>query len=983
MHDSAPHGEQELVAASLRTLRESWFESLCWKLVTSLSSESQAALARVRDDLGAQGLVRALVVAKIAELDGRVSSGLDIVRHLQRSGVFGTRLGRDEDLWLLSGEVRLRLRSGTLPGVWHHNPERLASLLLEYWAVCRADLVGSTQTIEELAVYWAVTDPRLGVEWCALPRDPFKGFTGYPPRPESEDPASRAALVLTSSDRFKEYAQKRLSRLPEWFGEPYHVVKIAEQIEKVNWVDSWVAEARRTVSPDGWERFNLTALQDASHSARLALRSVFENLTPSEVCSLIPRTQDQVFLDRCLEKFFAHERIQEWALDDLPGPHGPEDETEPRIPDWIRNRVLHGGIRTWHGHHGPIPWWWFVLENERDVIDFRHAVQAGAVAAARSGAPGQVDLLVPDRHERLAPLSMPIRYNLDSTREVMQLLQALEAQCLRLDVMALRDDGRIRLLHSLPIRVDTTGMEQDRDAAMRILRDRTGGDPDALYGLLEKEPDSDSLTAFLSSERAKAEDLMVRLESAPSTGSVSSQIAEARTYVDQLRAYRADFGPTAQAATETAFAEAIDRLWVLRQQAGLFPTVPSRADNSSPDRWLPLMDALSDDRQAFVHISLEAGYPAVQWALRRNSRVHTGLVHVPDARMDALHKAADLWTRRPEAWGGVDREPAQLLDLVQRLLTQIAGPIVRQLTAHGVQHVIISPAGLFELWPLHAVPVSPEDDAPTLDQCFASVTYAPSLTALRAMARRPRPEARVPSVAAAYDPGNLGAVESEALAVTRLHPGGQILTGSAATPSRFLEQAREAAYVTVSCHSSQADDPWQTSLRLADDEDTDGRLTMARIRADGTFDKALLVVLSACSTGTRLEHRPSPPDPRTLESACLAAGARTVASSAWEIADLPALVFTTLLHAHIAGGSSIPVSFRNALDYLRHARWLSNKAENEENVIRAASVLDAVRPGWRAQLAEGPEPGLTYSHPYYWSGFKLTGLVETPPPADR
>ncbi|WP_282082965.1 CHAT domain-containing protein [Streptomyces tendae] len=979
MYDSASHDEQELLAASFRSLRESWYESLCWKLVTSLSSESQEALARVRDDLGAQWLVRALVVAKIAELDARVSSGLDIVRHLQRSGLFGTRVGREEDLWLLSGEVRLRLRSGTLPGVWHHNPERLASLLLEYWTVCRADLVESTQVVEELAVHWNVMDPRLGAEWCALPRDPFKGFAGYPTQLGSEDPAARASLLLTSTQRFKEYAQRRLSRLPEWFGGPYHLVKVAEQIEKINWVDSWVFEAMRTVSRGGWERLNLTALQHTAHSARLALGSVLEGLTPSEVCSLIPRTQDQVFLDRCLENFFAYEWSQAWSLNDLPGPHGPEDEAEPLIPDWIRNRVLHGGIRTWHGHHGPIPWWWFVLENERDVIDFRHAVQAGAVAAARSGLPGQVDLLVPDRHERLAPLSMPIRYNLESTREIMQLLQALEAQCLRLDVMALHGDGHVRLLHSLPIRVDTTGMEQDRDTAMRILRDRTGGDPDALYELLEQESDDDSLTAFLSSERAKAEDLMVRLESAPSTGSVSSQIAEARTYVDQLRAYRADFGPTAQAATETAFAEAIDRLWVLRQQAGLFPTVPSRAENSSPERWLPLIHALSDDRQAFVHISLEAGYPAVQWALRRNNRIHTGHVHVPDARMDALDKAAVLWTRRPEAWAGVDREPAQLLDLVQRLLAQIAGPIVRQLTEHGVQHVIISPAGVFELWPLHAARVSPEDDAPTLDQCFASVTYAPSLTALRAMARRPRPKARVPSVAAAYDPGNLGAVESEALAVTRLHPGGQILTGSAATPSRFLEQAREAAYVTVSCHSSQADDPWQTSLRLADDEDTDGRLTMARIRADGAFDKALLVVLSACSTGTRLERRPSLPDPRTLESACLAAGARTVASSAWEIADLPALVFTTLLHAHIAGGSTIPVSFRKALDYLRHARWLSNRAEDEENVIRAASVLDAVRPGWRAQLAEGPEPGLAYSHPYYWSGFKLTGLVESPP----
>ena len=159
--------------------------------------------------------------------------------------------------------------------------------------------------------------------------------------------------------------------------------------------------------------------------------------------------------------------------------------------------------------------------------------------------------------------------------------------------------------------------------------------------------------------------------------------------------------------------------------------------------------------------------------------------------------------------------------------------------------------------------------------------------------------ASAPSGLAEILPG-LPRAEGEARAVASLYGRSQLLEGEAATPSRFLEQARRSAVVHFAGHAvASAADPALSFLALSPAAAGPSVLyaqDIARVRWPATR----LVVLSSCRTVESAQ--PDAEGIQGLARAFLAAGVPAVVGALWNVDDDLAYAIARSLHRRIAGG---------------------------------------------------------------------------------
>jgi CHAT domain-containing protein len=294
----------------------------------------------------------------------------------------------------------------------------------------------------------------------------------------------------------------------------------------------------------------------------------------------------------------------------------------------------------------------------------------------------------------------------------------------------------------------------------------------------------------------------------------------------------------------------------------------------------------------------------------------------------------------------VERFRAQLAErslgwaeTAQRLYAKVLGPAAEALS--GTTEWVIAPDG--DLWQLPFAVLTGRDGKAVIEG--HAISYTPSLTALREIRRRAKPEGRAAvQLLAMGNPLAAGGAKNllpesaeEVAAIRTLYPAKDVAARVAAqaTAGEFVALAPTARVIHVASHSEMNNsDPMYSGLLLTPDAEHVDGLVEARQLLDTPL-RAELVILSACETGLGKAERGE--GLLGLGWSLTAAGASASLLSQWKVDSAATRDLMISLHRGLAGGTR------------------KTRAE----LLREAMLETMARPGYR--------------HPFYWGAFSLLG----------
>jgi CHAT domain-containing protein len=257
---------------------------------------------------------------------------------------------------------------------------------------------------------------------------------------------------------------------------------------------------------------------------------------------------------------------------------------------------------------------------------------------------------------------------------------------------------------------------------------------------------------------------------------------------------------------------------------------------------------------------------------------------------------------------------------LQELYQELIEPIRPWLRG---EHLIFAPYGLLHHLPFHALMDTRRRHL--IDDFTTSYTPSASVFALCA-ARLPSPmhDALVfgsPDRAAPR-------IEEEARAVAATLPGARLLLGDEASLQAFRQQAPSCRFLHIAAHGwMRRDNPIFSSIRLGDADLQLFDFQSMSIQAD-------LVTLSGCSTGANVLAGAD--ELLGLTRGVLAAGARTLLASLWDVQDQSTSAFMKVFY-----------------------RCLTEFPDNLPCAAAARSAMLEVRE--------------QFPHPYHWAAFVVAG----------
>jgi CHAT domain-containing protein len=250
------------------------------------------------------------------------------------------------------------------------------------------------------------------------------------------------------------------------------------------------------------------------------------------------------------------------------------------------------------------------------------------------------------------------------------------------------------------------------------------------------------------------------------------------------------------------------------------------------------------------------------------------------------------------------------------LYNRLLQPVTEKL-APGDRLVIV-PVDTLERIPFAAL-VSPFSMRYVIEDHI--VVIAPSATVYLAVATRHR---GIHSLLALADPlridsPRLEASRTETANIARFYKSRKILTGAAVTPAAFAANARTADVIHYAGHASSGGPGCAPSLLLSSDRD--GRDTLDAHEIAALKLRASVVVLAACGTADGNIQKTE--GTISLARAFLAAGAPSVISTLWPIADDRAAPLFTRLHQEITAGADPATALQTAqLEMIRRKTGL-------------------------------------------------------------
>lgn len=206
----------------------------------------------------------------------------------------------------------------------------------------------------------------------------------------------------------------------------------------------------------------------------------------------------------------------------------------------------------------------------------------------------------------------------------------------------------------------------------------------------------------------------------------------------------------------------------------------------------------------------------------------------------------------------------------------------------------------------------------------AEVVVAPSANVYVALAKRKALPLK--SIFVVADPAfdgvkypalpRLAGAASEGRSIARGYLAANLLMAQDARPARVLARWNHASVLHVATHALLDEhDPGNSALLLAGDSGAAGELPL-HIIAAADLHRVQLVVLAGCRTATRAN---TTTNVSSLTSAFLAAGARNVIGSVWNIDDAATLVFSRGFHSRILAGIAPAAALRQTQIDMLHS----------------------------------------------------------------
>ncbi|MEQ9238619.1 CHAT domain-containing protein [Coleofasciculus sp. E2-BRE-01] len=268
---------------------------------------------------------------------------------------------------------------------------------------------------------------------------------------------------------------------------------------------------------------------------------------------------------------------------------------------------------------------------------------------------------------------------------------------------------------------------------------------------------------------------------------------------------------------------------------------------------------------------------------------------------------------------------------------------------NGINELIIIPHLLLHQIPLAALPIpnsSPASKNGASRDYFGDkflLRYTPSCQILKFCHQRRDQDVETLSatqygtVEDATDDLPFASFEGEQIA--RLHniPDNLRLKGKTqATVKNYRHLVHQVQVIHSSHHAEfRLDNPLESVLKLADGHITLGQLMTPGWRLPDLFD----VFLSCCETGLGLPEITD--DSLTLSTGFLCAGARSVVSSLWSVADLATALFSIFYYQQRQQGKNRPEALRQAQIKLRELQ--KDELLNREDIKEFCQQAEAKR----------------------------------------
>ncbi|MBQ0985866.1 hypothetical protein KBZ10_15340 [Streptomyces sp. F63] len=469
--------------------RAEWWEGIIQELATELDFACPGTDRFLPRDLGDLTLVQAMLMARTALREQRVAAATDIANELY--SLWPDREPPLEDCADLVARLLRHLHEHSLPLLRPWRSFDLWSGLLQLYTARRAAAVGALRTARELDERWAL-DPRAMSDGSLdRPLDPgarWQSFAAYL-RATQRDNVTGSALGLVERTPVAE----QLSRSAEWLGEylreARHLVALGSGNEIAEYVRLRADELSAGTGSGLWADVSAAAADYGR-----VCRRVSGGLTTYEQ-ELFQAAHG--FRQRDWELMLEADLVRDAGA----GPHPRPLLSDPQAPapGWMTTMVELGvksnwgatpNTFTWHSLPGHTPWWFCAVRPGPEEHMAAKLGHDGRIQFEVSkDRPGDLLIGLPDDEPESLLHHLRFRYDEDDLDDLSRLLLLATTGFARLDILAARQAGGLRVLRT--IRVDVPGEVRDLCGAYAYGRLRT------LSGEAG-EPGADELTRWSS-----------------------------------------------------------------------------------------------------------------------------------------------------------------------------------------------------------------------------------------------------------------------------------------------------------------------------------------------------------------------------------------------------------------------------------------------------------------------------------------------------
>ena len=306
---------------------------------------------------------------------------------------------------------------------------------------------------------------------------------------------------------------------------------------------------------------------------------------------------------------------------------------------------------------------------------------------------------------------------------------------------------------------------------------------------------------------------------------------------------------------------------------------------------------------------------------------------------------------------------------------------ILQTLPQNTQQLILVPHRYLHLFPLHALPVSPQTwqhfhphnqnipPHPLVLDCFdEGVRYTPSCQLLHKVQQQPqRPFQSLFAVQTPTEDlhdADYGVTD----AIKQQFDNPIIINKHRATRANLLaaQQLPDTNCLFFYCHGYfDANSPLNSGLQLAN-----GNLTLSDIIAHLDLRNCRLVTLSACETGqTRLD---STDEYIGLPSGFMLAGSQNIIGSLWSVSALATSLLMTKFYTELQKSPNIALALNQSQKWLRNVtvkelqEWLPDSPLEDEWQEKLTNTLEE----WGKFIGASHQP---FNSPAYWAAFCAIG----------